>query len=347
MPSNFDDARQRLEEARERARVAAHEAHERVREAQDRAVIIAREAASEAQDRARAVTEAMPPGLLVRLVSSFIGIPLLLVLVFLEIHPRLPGILFASALALVALLGAGEYFRALRLRHFRPSAYVGYLAILILQVAAFGSGQGVLGELLPLFLAAMVIATLVHQVARRESEPLANTGVTLLGVVYVGWMISYLIRLRSFPGSIAPAPFPETPKGAWVVLYVFAVTWITDTGAYFVGSRFGRTKLAPRLSPNKTVEGAVGGLLFAAAMSMGWGTWIGLPWWQCALLGPVLGALGQIGDLCESALKRDLGIKDFGGIMPGHGGILDRFDSLLFTAPIAYYCLSLMLRGHL
>ncbi|MFM7323069.1 MAG: phosphatidate cytidylyltransferase [Armatimonadota bacterium] len=347
MPRNFDEARQRLEEARERARVAAHEAHDRVREAQDRAVGIAREAASEAQERARAVTDAMPPGLVVRLVSSFVGIPLLLVLVFFEVDARLPGILFASALALVALLGAGEYFRALRLRHFRPSSVVGYLAIAILQIAAFGSGQGILSELLPMFLAVMVITTLVHQVVRRESEPLANTGVTFLGVVYVGWMVSYLIRLRSFPGMVAPAPFPETPKGAWVVLYVFAVTWITDTGAYFTGSRFGKRKLAPRLSPNKTVEGAVGGLCFATLMSVGWGTWIGLPLWHCALLGPILGLLGQIGDLCESALKRDLGIKDFGGIMPGHGGILDRFDSLLFTAPIAYYYLSVVLRGHL
>jgi len=125
------------------------------------------------------------------------------------------------------------------------------------------------------------------------------------------------------------------------------VTWITDTGAYFVGSRFGRRKLAPRLSPNKTVEGAIGGLIFATAMSIAWGSWIGLPWWHCAILGPILGFLGQIGDLCESALKRDLGIKDFGGIMPGHGGILDRFDSLLFTAPIAYYYLGLALKGHL
>lgn len=343
MPKRFnsarDQARQRLDEARDRAKEAADEARERVRESQERAVQVAREAAHEAQERARAVSEAMPPGLFMRLVSSFIGIPLLLVLVFFEIDPRYPAVLFTMALAVVALLGAGEYFRALRLRHFRPSEAGGFLAVAFLQFAAWSVSQGRLTEFLPLFLAVMVIGTLVHQVARREPEPIANTGATFFGVIYVGWMMSYLIRLRSLPGTVAPFPFPETPHGAWLVLYVFAVTWMTDTGAYVVGSRLGRRKLAPHLSPNKTVEGAIGGLALATAMSLAWGTWIHIPWWHAALLGPLIGCLGQVGDLCESALKRDLGIKDFGGIMPGHGGILDRFDSLLFTAPIAYYYL--------
>ena len=334
-----DQARQRLEEARERARVAAHEAQERVRESQERAVHLAREAASEAQERARAISDAMPPGLWVRLVSSFVGIPLLLVLVFLEVDPNRTGVLFTGALALVALLGSGEFFRALRMRHFRPSSGGGFAAVLLIQISAWGSSNRLLDDLMPLFLVVMAIGTLIHQVVRRESEPLANTGVTFFGVIYVGWLMSFLIRLRSFDGSIAPFPFPETPRGAWIVLYVFAVTWITDTGAYFVGSRFGRRKLAPRLSPNKTLEGAIGGMVFACLLSVAWGHWIGLAWWHTIVLGPVLGLLGQAGDLCESALKRDLGIKDFGGIMPGHGGILDRFDSLLFTAPIAYYYL--------
>lgn len=334
-----DQARQRLEDAREKAKIAAQEAQERVRESQERAVAVAREAASEAQERARAITDAMPPGLWVRLVSSFFGIPLLLVLVFFEVDPKRTGILFTGALAMVAVLGAGEFFRALRLRHFRPSSQVAFVAVALLQFSAWGNSQGRLDHLLPLFLAVMVIGTLIHQVVRRESEPLANAGVTFFGVIYVGWLMSYLIRLRSFGGTIAPFPFPETPRGAWIVLYVFAVTWITDTGAYFAGSRFGKRKLAPRLSPNKTLEGAIGGLIAACLMSLTWGQWIGIAWWHCVVLGPLLGLLGQVGDLCESALKRDIGIKDFGGIMPGHGGVLDRFDSLLFTAPIAYYYL--------
>jgi phosphatidate cytidylyltransferase len=162
-----------------------------------------------------------------------------------------------------------------------------------------------------------------------------------VGVVYVGWLFSYLIFLRSLPGDIRVPLFgyhlPQTAWGAWAVLYIIAVTWSTDSGAYFAGLRWGKKKLAPRLSPGKTVEGAVGGMFTAGLMSLAWGTWIGLAWYHCILLGVTLGVLAQVGDLCESAIKRDLGIKDFGSLLPGHGGILDRFDSLLFTAPVAYY----------
>jgi phosphatidate cytidylyltransferase len=182
-------------------------------------------------------------------------------------------------------------------------------------------------------------------VVRRETEPLVNTGVTLLGVFYAGWLMSYLIQLRSFPGFISPSPFPSTPFGAWVVLYVMAMTWTTDAGAYFVGRRFGKHKLAPSLSPNKTIEGSIGGIFFAVLMGLAWGRWINIPIVHCVVLGILCGVLGQIGDLCESAMKRDVGIKDFGGIMPGHGGVLDRFDSLLFTAPVCYYYLVALVVG--
>lgn len=349
MPKPFDDAReqarQRLDETRDRARVAAEEARERVREANDRAVILAREAAHEAQERARQIAETMPPGLLNRLGSSLIAIPLLLALVFIEVSPEYPGVLFTFGLAIVALLGASEYFRALRLRHFRPAEAPGFLAVAVLQFAAWNVSRGKLTAFLPLILAVVVMATLIGNILRKEQEPIANSGVTFFGVVYVGWLLSYLIQIRSITGVVTVPPFPSAPTGAWLVIYVMAVTWLTDTGAYFVGACFGKTKLAPLLSPNKTREGALGGLAFSTVGAVLLALWIQLPWWHGLVLGPLLGALGQVGDLCESALKRDLGIKDFGGIMPGHGGVLDRFDSILFTAPIAYYYLTLFHLG--
>jgi phosphatidate cytidylyltransferase len=124
--------------------------------------------------------------------------------------------------------------------------------------------------------------------------------------------------------------------GAWVVLFVVFTTWICDVGAFLVGRRFGKQKLAPAISPGKTVEGSVGGWLCAVGTAWLFGMGLGLDARIACLLGALVGVLAQVGDLCESALKRDLGIKDFGGLLPGHGGVLDRFDSLLLTAPMVY-----------
>jgi len=346
--NNIEDA---LQEARQRAQELARDTQERirdtqerVREAQERAVELARARALEAQELARRARETMPPGLPVRLLSSIIGIPLLLAFVFWEgPSAAFPALPFTGAVALCAVVGSLEYFRGLRLRGFQPNEALATIAIVLLQFAAWNVSRNRVNAFLPALIAILVIGTLIYEVASHEKEPLANIGVTFFGVVYVGWLFSYLIFLRSLPGpldlSLFGHPLPQSTFGAWVVLYVFAVTWSTDAGAYFVGSALGKTKLAPRLSPKKTVEGAIGGILAATAMSLLWGIWIGLPWQHCAILGPLIGVLGQIGDLCESALKRDIGVKDFGMVLPGHGGILDRFDSLLFTAPIAYYYL--------
>ncbi|MES2464300.1 MAG: phosphatidate cytidylyltransferase [Armatimonadota bacterium] len=355
--TNLDEA---IGEVRQRATGIARETHERVREtqervreAQEKAVDLARARALEAQELARRATETMPPGLLVRLISSFIGIPLLLVLVFAEGSSRYPALPFTFAVSVCAVVGALEYFRGLRLRGFQPNEALALIAIILLQFAAWNFSRDKVTGFLPALIALLVISTLIYEVASHEKEPIANIGVTFFGVVYVGWLFSYLIFLRSLPGEafgILPDSLtaflrllhfwvPKPTFGAWIVTYVFAVTWSTDAGAYFVGMRFGKHKLAPRLSPKKTVEGSIGGIVAACVMSLLWGAGIHLPWWHCLILGPIIGILGQIGDLCESALKRDIGVKDFGMVLPGHGGILDRFDSLLFTAPIAFYYL--------
>jgi phosphatidate cytidylyltransferase len=338
---SFHEARQRALDLAQNAQDFARDTQEWAREAQERGVELARQRAAEAQERARRAAEAMPPGLLVRLLSAVVGLPLVVALVFAEGVPPYTALPFTFAVAICATLGGYEFFRGARLRGFQPLDALAFPAIGLFQLAAWSFTRDLSTKFLPGLLALLVIATLVSAILRRERQPLANVGVTFLGVIYVGWLFSYLIFLRSIPGTVdVPVPFinlPDMARGAWLVLYVIAVTWSTDTGAYFAGVRFGKRKLAPTLSPNKTIEGAIGGLIAATAMSLAWGAWIGLPLWHCLVLGPVLGALGQVGDLCESALKRDLGIKDFGALLPGHGGILDRFDSLLFTAPVAYY----------
>ena len=163
----------------------------------------------------------------------------------------------------------------------------------------------------------------------------------VIGMVYLGALFSSLVLLRDLPGQISVDPFGRADRGAWLLLFVAACVWATDTFAYFAGRSFGKRKLAPKLSPGKTVEGFVGGLLGAMLTGGLFAAWIHLPLIAGLAIGGMAGVVGPLGDLFESALKRELGLKDFGRVMPGHGGILDRFDSLLFVAPLAYLMLQI------
>lgn len=155
---------------------------------------------------------------------------------------------------------------------------------------------------------------------------LADANYNSLAVIYSVILLSHLYLLR------------ERPQGMeWTFLTIFLV-WATDTGAYLIGRQFGRHLLAPQVSPKKTVEGSVGGLLCSIAVAVAWWRLTGgtsLPTY--IMLAIIIGISGQIGDLFESALKRSAGVKDSGKLIPGHGGILDRFDSLIFALPLVYY----------
>ncbi len=155
-----------------------------------------------------------------------------------------------------------------------------------------------------------------------------RVGLAVLGAVYGGLMLSALVKLRQLPSG-----------GVWIFL-ALAVTWANDTGGYFAGRAFGKHKLYPRISPSKTVEGAIGGMAF----SVFWGLLTfklglpGLPLWGGAVIGLGASILGPLGDLSESAMKRAYGAKDSGKLLPGHGGMLDRLDALIFTAPFVLLC---------
>lgn len=164
----------------------------------------------------------------------------------------------------------------------------------------------------------------------------------LVGLAYIGLLFSSFVLLRELPGVLRVSPFGSADKGAWLMLFVAACVWATDTFAYFVGRALGKHKLAPALSPAKTIEGAIGGLCGAMAVGAAFGNWIHLPLVHGLAIGAIAGTVGQMGDLFESALKREIGVKDFGHVMPGHGGALDRFDSLLFVVPLAYLYLRLI-----
>ncbi len=158
----------------------------------------------------------------------------------------------------------------------------------------------------------------------------------IVGMAYIGMLFSSFILLRGIPGPLTLRPFPEFDKGAWLMLFTAASVWSTDTFAYFIGKWFGKTPLAPAVSPAKTWEGFLGGFIGAMIVGLLCAQGIGVSLKHGAVVGLIAGIFGPLGDLFESALKRELTIKDFGGIMPGHGGILDRFDSFLFVTPLIY-----------
>jgi phosphatidate cytidylyltransferase len=198
-------------------------------------------------------------------------------------------------------------------------------------LAAGAAGAVTAGFLAPPILmpvmALVVMAILSAPLLRRSAPSVEPAATALLAVTYVGWLMGHALLLHDLAG------------GPMLVLFLAGVTWCGESAAYLVGSLAGRRRLAPAISPGKTVEGAVAQAVVSGAAGLLLGLWF-VPSWSLATAGAaglLLGVLGQIGDLAESVIKRSLGAKDAGHIIPGHGGLLDRLDGLLFNTPALYY----------
>lgn len=241
------------------------------------------------------------------------------------------GVFFLILADLIILLGLREFYVLMKAKGYQPFEVLGYFCAMAISWYAWRQGVGV-----PLILTGSLLLIMVRELFRRDmSRSLGHIAVTIFGIMYIGWMGSHLVMLRQLPVALGL----EDIIGARLVFFAALVTWSTDTGAYLFGVALGRHKLIPRISPNKTVEGALGGLL--AAGFCGWICSKGLTPFLTPLaatvIGLITGVMAQLGDLVESMIKRDVGIKDTAELIPGHGGILDRFDSLLFTVPVLYY----------
>lgn len=176
-----------------------------------------------------------------------------------------------------------------------------------------------------------IVMSITYMVAKYPAFTFIDISVTVLTPLYTGWLLAHLVSLR------------ELPQGFHFVLLVLVATWSTDTFAYFVGITIGKHRLAPVLSPKKSVEGSIGGVIGSVVASVIIGYLDShMPITNYIIIGLLVGIVGQVGDLAESALKRMAGVKDAGRFIPGHGGILDRFDSMFLTAPIVYYYLRII-----
>lgn len=290
-----------------------------------------------------------------RILTSLIGVPLILALLFWP--GGWPWFWFVVVLMAMAIY---EFTKALMAKgiyvHWMALGFFGVVAII--RAAPGLLGPGIIGLERPLMsviggavnpesAAVIMMLLLAGDLLWNRRSPLKNVGATFFGMGWIALTLPFLVDIRrngqsaadhmALPNAVTP-PF-GAQEGAWLMFAVLLVVWAGDSSAYFVGKAIGKHKMAPAISPNKTWEGSVGGLTasWIVGMAMTWP--LALSPVICLLFGLVVGAAAQVGDLVESAIKREIGIKDFGDLLPGHGGVLDRFDSLLFAAPVAFFIL--------
>lgn len=244
------------------------------------------------------------------------------------------GALFAGFALVLALLAWFEYVRAFSERGMGLTFGTGLAGITLLWYAGW---QGNV-ELMTAVSTLIVLAILLESVLRHGSVSIMDAVTSIAGVLYFGFPFAYMVMLRDMqPGMVLDTQLGVFSFGAVLIWIMFIGTWASDTFAYFTGSALGRHKLCPSISPNKTVEGFLGSVVGTTASVAGLGMFFSLPVKELAILGLAISVLATLGDLVESVAKRYTGIKDSGNIIPGHGGIWDRFDSVLFTAPLVYY----------
>ncbi len=261
------------------------------------------------------------------------------------------GLLYLATVIGIVLLGLLEFYRMIEAKGAQPLRQAGLAAGAALSVVAYVGNE----YYATILMTAVLLALMIAQLGKQEiSDALASISGTFFGVFYVGWLMSHVVVLRGFHGvvvskwgaDVAAEVHPQS--GIFLVLFVVSTVVLCDAGAYFAGRALGKRTLAPKISPNKTVEGALGGMVVGMGTSLLCKGIFDLFWpelsrvvsWQVApLLGLVLGAAAITGDLVESLLKRDAQQKDTGALLPGMGGVLDRIDSPLLAIPVMYYLL--------
>lgn len=269
-----------------------------------------------------------------RLITAAIAVPILYIIFLFG------GVIYLLFFLALILVGQIEYQKLLESKNLPNEKVLGIISSLLLGFSAY------LGYYYFTFcFTAVVLIILILDLRKGDfSQTVTNIGATLFGVIYLGWLLGHAILLRNIGEYVNIGAYAENYQGLsdlgfFLVVFAVACTFLNDTGAYYTGQMIGRHKLAPKISPGKTIEGTVGGIvvciLTGLIVNFIFGNPLSSDW---AIAFALLVAVAAIlGDLVESSIKRGAGMKDSGDIVPGHGGVLDRFDSLIFVFPVTYY----------
>ncbi len=263
------------------------------------------------------------PDIVRRVLVSIVAIPVILLLSYLGSY------YFAGLVLLIGITAFIEFGMLAANKNIFPNYVVGVCSVMFLIINQ-------LFHLIDLFPIIIFISVLIllTEIFRNKENAISNLGITLLGIFYIGLFSSSLISIREFYPRIDDLYL----RGGFIIISMFASIWICDSAAYFIGSKLGKHKLIPRISPAKSWEGAIAGFAFAILTMIIAGKVL-LPFLSIKdviILGIIIGVIGQLGDFVESLIKRDSGAKDSSGLIPGHGGMFDRFDSLLLSAPVIW-----------
>lgn len=258
-----------------------------------------------------------------RILVSAIAIPVILAVCY---FGRIPFLLFTLIIGLVSY---HEFYTMSRNKEISPNLIAGLLAVFLIILNNYYN-------FIDFFALSLLIVSLLVllELFRNQGSAIINLGVSLLGILYLGLFASSILLIREFFSDEALL----YPQGGYLIISILASIWICDSAAFFLGTAFGKHKLFPRVSPKKSWEGAAAGFVFAI-LTMIAAKAIILDFfttWDVIFIGIIVGTIGQMGDLVESLLKRDAEVKDSSSLIPGHGGIFDRFDSLLLSAPFIY-----------
>ncbi len=259
-----------------------------------------------------------------RFLTALVALPVLIAITIIG------GWLFALFVLGVLLIGGWEYTTLLKKNRHGPSQLL-IMALIALPVGAtwFERPDWLAPGLIALLIVG--IGSMIWRMEQQRPQPGIDLALAVFGGVYLGWLGSTILAIRLLD------------DGAYLVIVIYALIALADTAAYFVGSATGKHKMAPHVSPKKSWEGYAGGVIFGMLAGAAIGSFSPtgpLTWGHGALLGLLIGALGVVGDLGISAIKRQVGAKDSSKLIPGHGGILDRIDSVLVAAALGYYYLS-------